>query len=521
MAHNELERITSDSSLLRLNEDILTEIVSYLHTRDALHLSTTARGLHQVAKRQALSEIWLFRPEETIRICTYMLADIQGRIMCVRKLSVRSHGIGEYHDQASTHWQLLADFLEHAHNLRSLCIFPIGFLLQAVPRMGDALAKLQYLQDIDLGGVDAASLKILPCMRSNIRKIKIHAHFNAFSFEHLILNISSMQSIQELDSELSINRWTQPPIPPAFTDCQLPKLRRLAVPSNTTTMSTCVRAFPELRVLHLGGQEISPEVNVVSALTACWPSLDVVQAHVTAFRRWPITCPVHTLFISGVLAMPSIQVQWDSTEDGALFLPIVLNAVTHTSPIVLKLSIMPYIDLAPTFWTDLAEIGTQIRCLIIQLCEFQDALQFQADLVEWMNTVPPILASMRSLTHIQICIRGDMSRHFSCVVQAYDPDNPPPPPPIAIVPTYEIAQEFSKILIKNLPSVRLVSVGFGFGFLPDGSEQMLGGGSFWWWKTVITPNGRNVQRIEDQAGINLQSRLCSVEFDSRLDFDRE
>lgn len=81
--------------LLGLNEDVLLEIIANLDAASAHNLSATARGIHPLAQRQALSAVTIddiyvdLNYQKITGMCTYMLNDIPGRLHCVKSLKIR------------------------------------------------------------------------------------------------------------------------------------------------------------------------------------------------------------------------------------------------------------------------------------------------------------------------------------------------------------------------------------------------------------------------------------------------
>jgi len=100
----------------RLNEDVISIIVSTLSTRDALSLSATARRVHLVAKHQALSSIAMSSPRQIARICKYLLTDVEGRLRWPRNLTIWL--CGPIREQASVNY--LVALLSQARYIRTL-----------------------------------------------------------------------------------------------------------------------------------------------------------------------------------------------------------------------------------------------------------------------------------------------------------------------------------------------------------------------------------------------------------------
>ncbi|CCM01271.1 uncharacterized protein FIBRA_03320 [Fibroporia radiculosa] len=483
---------------------MLLEILSYLPTRDSLNLSAVARPLHLIAKRHALSDVYMFSAMQVLKICAYMLEDIEERLCWVRRLTVcvwynMSADTRDDDDPRGIKLSAphLAVLLEHARNLTYISIDPVELFLNAEQRIGDSLAALCHLQKLRLRQIGSGDevMGILRRSCSNLKGLTFDDHKNLVSFPALLSNISVGHNVQSLEMDYYSTRRV-PPEPVMVSQIQQPSMRCLKLPFDMISMDACVQVFPRLRVLVLKGQ--SSMSGAPAAKGACWPSLDLVKASITAIRQWPITCPVHDLSIEQVLAKPSIQVQWNRSEDGELYIPIALDLIAATSPIVLELSIMTYSKLSTCFWKSIAGPGSRLRCLRIRLCEFDTASDFHASLSSWMDIVPPILATTESLKYIRIHIDGTMVRSVGCVRRTH-PNVPPAP--CAITPSFDTAQEFSARIIKHMPFIRLVSVGFRHN-------------EFWWWlRSLDSPSGRPAQLIAPDFGENIASHLCSLQAD--------
>ncbi|OSX61935.1 hypothetical protein POSPLADRAFT_1143119 [Postia placenta MAD-698-R-SB12] len=187
-----LEQPQFKSTLLDFNDDVHTMIVSHITPEDALKLSLVARRVHLVAQRQALSYVIMSSMQSVSRICTYMLADISGRLKWVRGLCMYaalpykgSNPDANYPqmvDKAAAAMRLFVSLYQHTTTLRYLYFAVIEKLLSFQPLLLDVLSSLINIVEIQVvrcGGSETP--KLLNGMRSRPR--------------HLVLNIDPVRPL--------------------------------------------------------------------------------------------------------------------------------------------------------------------------------------------------------------------------------------------------------------------------------------------------------------------------------------
>ncbi|EED80685.1 predicted protein [Postia placenta Mad-698-R] len=291
----------------RLNEDVLTHIVSYLSTHDALNMSLTSRDIYTIAKRHALSVVTM-RSNAIVRICTYMLDDIPGRLHWVRELQVCFHNIDgcfffavELSDTAA---RLLVSLFENAIHLKSLRIpYLVDTLLLTQPRIAPALSALHHLEILDLelspaesesernAEVFAIQREMLREMRS--RPVELSLWIPSFS------DLSSIQHIQTI-RRLTLSRLNShnEEYPNHAQGSQLvlswPTVSSLTLNRCRLSMSQAVRAFPNLRELCVR----YPSSGLTSTSSVCWPHMDYVKGPIALFKEWSFNCHVHYLMMT-------------------------------------------------------------------------------------------------------------------------------------------------------------------------------------------------------------------------------
>ncbi|CCM06353.1 uncharacterized protein FIBRA_08610 [Fibroporia radiculosa] len=496
--------LNAPMTLSQLDYDVLSVIVSHLRIRDAFNLALAAREFQDVALRKALAVVSIRSNDHLAQVRAYMLADVHGRLQHMRELTVHLTIFlqgGNYVNRddpygARTPAGHLADLLGQAHNLRRVSLSPVDILVQSEPRVGSALTALPLLTTIDLKCLGPNSVDLLGQMQNN--PITVQLGCNSTHFLPLIYRMSAMQSLRTMQLELSMGYMGQGTFPASADHRpQWPTVHTLILSSCDASMTECVRAFPGLRVLRLLGFDRHPEVRP----TICWPSLDFVEADVQYFLHWHISCPVHHLSLHPVLAKPRIQVQWSYTEDGGKFLPTALNVIKNTSPVVLTLSIMPYPRLADMFWTTLVKFTPRLRCLEVELCEFRDAVDLYSNLLLWMNTTLPIMGNCTELLQIDIRINPTMARYVNDAGRYLGPTT-------ALESSFEVAQEYAQLVVKHIPSIHLLSIGFAARVIINGPNRTSFPPCPWWWRVEFTSDGRVPQPIEPDLAGQIRSDLA-------------
>ncbi|KAF9812977.1 hypothetical protein IEO21_05862 [Rhodonia placenta] len=321
----------------RLNEDVLTHIVSFPSTHDALNMSLTSHDIYTIAKRHALSVVTM-RGNAIVRICTYMLDDIPGRLHWVRELQVCFHTIaGDFVftvGLSDTTARLLVSLLENAIHLKSLRIpYLVDTLRLTRPRIAPALSALHHLEilDLELGSAEfenernaevfAIQREMLREMRS--RPVELSLWIPSFS------DLSSIQHIQTI-RRLTLSRLNShnEEYPNHAQGSQLvlswPTVSRLTL-NCQLSMSQAVRAFPNLRELRVR----YPSSGLTSTSSVCWPHMDYVKGSIALFEKWSFNCHVHHLIVT---LMPYF---------GSADVVTLLNTIRQTSP---RISARRYID---------------------------------------------------------------------------------------------------------------------------------------------------------------------------------
>ncbi|KAF9812964.1 hypothetical protein IEO21_05849 [Rhodonia placenta] len=314
-------------------------------------MSLTSHDNYPIARRHAFSVVTMQNNAIIVRICTYMLDDIPGRLHWVRELKVC------FIESCNTAARLLVPLLENAIHLKSLQFpYSVDVLLLTQPRIAPALSALHHLQILHLtlypdseskAELFAIQREMLREMRS--RPVELSLWIPSSSDLSCIQHI---QTIKRLTLErLKLHNEEYPNYAQGSQHLlSWPTASSLTLDRCRLSMSEAVQAFPNVRELRV---ECPFDSNSTSSV--CWPHMDYVGGPIELFEKWSFNCYVHHLSITSALYLDSA---YDVT---------VLNTIRHTSPRILALSVFAEPELAGTFWGRLAETAPQIRSLEISI----------------------------------------------------------------------------------------------------------------------------------------------------------
>ena len=153
-----------------LNDDVLGLIVSQLSTRGATQLSLTSRALHELAVRRLLSSLKVTAPLQTHRFHKFLVEDGGYRIKYLQKLTIYRSNLRDYEPEDG--YSPLVHILGLAQNLRALVLWSTEDHLKNAPILGDAIAGLRDLYELDMRGIADNAIALcgrLTCRPSVVR----------------------------------------------------------------------------------------------------------------------------------------------------------------------------------------------------------------------------------------------------------------------------------------------------------------------------------------------------------------
>lgn len=328
----------SRTTLLSLNHDTVERLISFLPSPDALRLSMTAHGLHQIAKRRALAEVRLRSTERATLFCKYMLADIMDRLQYLRQLEI--HLGTFYEERISLAIPGLVRVLAHAPALQSLTLDDAEVMLES-GILAAAVRMLTTLEELNLRKYGLLSVSTVRRLSSNLRRLSLTGML--LPRRHLTLSMLLCPDPAALtDDDQAAKRW------PSIEELELD----VACPRDTIPHKLIVQSFPNLQRLHFRVTEaniVQGEERHSQDDRVGWPHLDWLTG--TPVSLGGFTGPVKCLrFTAGA---PEVL-----HEHGA-------EIVGHLRPVFLSVAAPPESD--TRFWAQLGERAHRLRSLRIEL----------------------------------------------------------------------------------------------------------------------------------------------------------
>ncbi|KAI0709878.1 hypothetical protein C8Q76DRAFT_798660 [Earliella scabrosa] len=266
-------------ALTALNGDVLHEIVSYLRGRDALHLSLTARRVHDFAVHRVASHLVCRSAADLRTIHEHILKGHPSRAVFLRSLSITASTFIDRPWQEDPNWAfpettyeyslapLVGDILQAAQGLTHLQLEHFAPLVQHEPRVGSAIASMSRLDSLELRQTDPDSLDVFLGLRSRPHHLHVSTVKTTVPSEakrvldyvyDLLAAISHRKQLRVLDLDLSA------------ISC-----RPFKVPTEPKP-----DPIPLPYVHHLSVHWFSQLVDVASL----FPNLDVFEQHISSFH---------------------------------------------------------------------------------------------------------------------------------------------------------------------------------------------------------------------------------------------
>ncbi|KAH9941958.1 hypothetical protein B0H21DRAFT_541310 [Amylocystis lapponica] len=471
-------------NLLALNHDVLSTIVFSLSTNDAFNLSATARAIHGLAMQRALSEVDLWCTEQMRGFCTFMLADVDGRLRWLRRLDISSETFNIEEDSPGelvlvddgdiSLCAAIADVLERAHNLQHLSLPFSGLLLQTEPRIGDAVATLRELTSLKLhyAGPGRTAIALVSRLSGSLRELDLSLLEEGAEDVHLFDLIAPLENLRSLNVS-----WLRPGNIQVPRDRgagrRWPALHTLRIALSIIPLGEFADTFPNVQTLTL--------VNVGMADAgsgACWPCLDQVRATPRDPEGWRVACPV----------------RWFQLEPHMLETNrATLGGIQSMSPVRLSFEIQDY--MTDEFWVTLAQDASRLRYLDMMMRD----PAIHTKLLSWMDRAPETLKPLNI-----VCLR-------LCLLDI----------PYGIMPNPGklsdelIKRKFTSLFV-NIPSVRYIAVGFGNRSLNHYVPMQCGtfDGEISWWRVTGAGIDRRADPLSPEDGRRLGEFVHSADFDA-------
>ncbi|KAL6307053.1 hypothetical protein BKA93DRAFT_823524 [Sparassis latifolia] len=466
------------SSSISLDLDVLFMITFLLSSKDALALSLTCRQIHSFAKQHALSSVRLTSTKQLGKFCDSMFDGAPSCWNWVRRLDVAMSAFDVKSEQKIAPWgnfsdvPRLAELITHALNLEFLSIDCVEFLLRKGSPIGDAIASLTSLEELELHEADSQAVEMLRGMRSGLRKLVLHrACSNQQPTPQIFVSILPFQNLQVL--ELAHSWWPKWMDMPWDERWRWPTVRVLRLKHSKLSMAQLVRAFPNVRKLSIRTVTLPRESE-----TRCWDSLDYV--YIGHGRPWTstldwdqrITCPVHSL---------EFEDNYKSNSEEQI---VMVNTIRETTPRVLSVTIK---SSDAKFWMSLMATGAaRLRYLNLNLR--LTPRKRGTHLAQWLEKIPLILSTL-DIICIRVCIT---SRNLSRAAMTV---------------------RWPLRLATCLPSLRYIAIARKIGDVPCMAEDAF-------WSRVSGPvKERRLQPVATHVGVRVHTYLHAGDMEAlaRLD----
>ncbi|KAI0351795.1 hypothetical protein OH77DRAFT_1523907 [Trametes cingulata] len=424
----------STPSLLSLNYDVLQEIISYLHAKDALNLALCCKALHELASPRisAIAHIW--RPSHFRKVCAHMLGP-RLPVKHLRELDIHytafadegeedeseededededEEGEGEGVDSENEEpdpldvfWDfsqahLVRDLLLQATALRRLALDRVHPLLEKEPRIGEALCAMTRLVSLDLCTVSEPTIPLISNLNRNLRRLQVAYH----GFDDIMedqpnsmpLCLSLLAPFQQLQT-LILQHFD--PLPEVVANPpQFPALRTLRLQYVTSAALPFVDLCPNISKFDLYMDADKPHSHRFRMPEdgRKWGSL--THLGLAALRDvHPIQNRLKIIDRVQIAGRPLQQPERPITSYDHAKIATFFDLLCVTSPVSLALSVA--VGWTPvTFWEEVPTLAPRLRILSVRI----ELMSLSEQNESWLDTVPDALRALPLLyLHIDL-----------------------------------------------------------------------------------------------------------------------
>lgn len=275
------------TGLLRLDDDALLSIVSFLYGQEALGVALTSKRLHALAISRVAAHAKCLSSSALIRLHDYLR--IRGPQPRVQHLEILYIYVGHELDaeQAVDPLRILAELLAAAKNLRLLTVAELPEVLDLHSSIGDALVTLPNLVNLRLcDGVDGRTLELLSLMRGSLKRLLLSYEWKAQSATTDAALFNVLVKHTRLQRLCLYNFLPSGPLNHAsiFSNARFSSLRRLYMVAVNVEALDLVCFCPYLThlvlVLGLAEEEYAPRTAFEPDDSRRWPSLQELYLQV-------------------------------------------------------------------------------------------------------------------------------------------------------------------------------------------------------------------------------------------------
>ncbi|KAI0671306.1 hypothetical protein C8Q78DRAFT_972882 [Trametes maxima] len=379
-----------------LDDDVLRQVFSYLHGRDALRVSLCSKRLYELSHSRIPAVAVCGSPEDLRRLHRYMVSGgLNPRAQYLEDLRITlptfdypQHSrvnFSDYWDFSQAH--LIGDLLSLARRLRRLSFERFHPCLDADRRIGSALAAMDQLVYAEFATVADGTFARLPPLGKALRYLGI-----AYVWDE-------DDALDVLENETK----TLPPLVAALTPlCKLHTLDLWNFTPALGAVPTAFARFPSVRELKLTAASVGALelVGMCPGLTSLDFSLGVGEAggHIAPGPRWP---PLRSLKLAKYREIPcvvdrvskadrlkileNVIIRTERGDELRALLPLLAAA----SPVSLSLFIT--IGPAPVeFFAHVPSLAPHLQNLELSLA----STEFAAENEHWLDNLPDALRTL-------------------------------------------------------------------------------------------------------------------------------
>ncbi|KAI0364315.1 hypothetical protein BV20DRAFT_956436 [Pilatotrama ljubarskyi] len=345
--------------ILALDYDCLRLVISFLDSRDVLHLCLTCKQLYDLAHHQILVNLHLLSVPQVRGFWKWLRTKDGHRdlALTIKHLGFWANpmlwfGPGDG-NMESLRWSLV-DVLNASRNIRSLQL-NVNMLLAHNVRIGSSIASMKHLVRLELADYDDATLMALRAIEAPLTSLRLSISSYNFSVDPktpsllaIFLAISRFRDTLRVLSIQVMQESAPRGVPPSQL-APFPALRVVTLSHNRHVPFDIYSLFPNAEVIKVYNfrttlQDREGGLRSLKYLAAV-PSEIVNHA-----RRFPRTPYLHLL----------------GTSSGRAPRQSHIDAVHSVGPLGLAFE-LPSSNVGSDFWTGLSAAAPQLKCLLVTL----------------------------------------------------------------------------------------------------------------------------------------------------------
>jgi len=182
------------------------------------------------------------------------------------------------------------------------------------------------------------------------------------------------------------------------------------------------------------------------------------------------------------------------------YTPEALLIIRNVSPAALAIAVTVS-GMPDTFWSELVHNAPNLHSIYITLSADSRDRGLQSVMAAWMDTVPATLAALSRLVHLELCIHSPLERGDRSTVNNFARQI------FGLHPSRNTLEKYSNMLMKRIPSLRQLAVGYGDMNFSDSPNGPPFDGKFWWWKVMDVDRERTLETMNPDVGERIRATI--------------